>query len=394
MTEHAKTKALQDVLQEMKNQDDKWGADRDQHPFLWQVILGEEYGEVCQAMLHDEFGGSHAGTAREELVQVAAVALQIIEQYDRLSKKKESDKAKGCLLGLAIGDALGTTLEFHERDSATVTDIVGGGPFQLDPGQWTDDTSMALCLGYSLLENKGFNSQDQLDSYYSWYRTGYMSSTGCCFDIGTTTRNALNEFKKTGSLINNTHFFDAGNGSLMRLAPIPIFYCTEETVSEDFVNLIDYSALSSKTTHANEVPVQCCIAFSIMINRALNGYEKDDILKFNNEILSTFGVTDELVQNVVCYDYIGRSRDTIKSTGYVIDSLEAALWAFTNTDSFEDAVLLAANLGDDADTVAAITGQLAGAYYGIDNIPEKWIKIITKSDQIIKLAEDLYNYNK
>ena len=306
------------------------------------------------------------------------------------------DRAIGALVGLAVGDALGTPLEFHERDTYEhLTDMVGGGPFDLKPGEWTDDTSMALCLGTSLLARYGFDSNDQLTRYANWMNHGYMSSTGVCFDIGTTTRIAIREFLQNNTLEHNTHFMDAGNGSLMRLAPIPIFYNTKEMYSDAFVDLLRYAALSSTTTHANEVPVQSCVAFAIMLNRAIQGYDKIDIIDIMEDTdPEKFGITNETVQNTInLSNILSKTRDTIKSTGYVIDSLEAALWCFITTSSYKEAVLLAANLGDDADTVAAITGQLAGAYYGINGIPQEWVQRITHSEGIIDLAKNLYDWN-
>lgn len=303
------------------------------------------------------------------------------------------NRAIGSLVGLAVGDALGSPLEFMERDTYEhITDMIGGGAFDLEPGQWTDDTSMALCLGTSLLASNGFDSEDQLTRYSNWMTNGYMSSTGVCFDIGNTTHIAIREFLKNKTLVHNTDFNSAGNGSLMRLAPIPIFYNTKEMYSDAFVDLIRYAAMSSATTHANEVPMQSCVAFSTMINRAINGYDKLDVIDIRNP--EKFGITNELVQNAIDIEsYLWKTRTEIKSTGYVIDSLEAALWCFSKTSSFKEAVLLAANLGDDADTVAAITGMLAGAFYSIHDIPEEWVHKLTNSEGIVSLAERLYDWN-
>ena len=313
------------------------------------------------------------------------------------------NRSIGCLMGLAVGDAVGTTLEFKERDYKNITDMVGGGPFQLDPGQWTDDTSMALCLGYALLEGHDINSitesikwsEAQLVNYVDWYRNGYCSSNGHCFDIGGTTRNALLNYIRDGVLRNNDHFLDSGNGSLMRLAPIPIYYNTNN--AEELFTLVYAADLSSSTTHASELCRQSCIAFSVLLNRTINGStsegypNKANLLDFPAQVWKTFGVSSNLVLDIMKGSYQNKTRDEISSSGYVIDSLEAALWSFWNTDNFRDAILLAANLGDDADTVAAITGQIAGAFYGLDGIPDDWVQKIAKKDSILKLAEDLYN---
>ncbi|HEX9091324.1 MAG TPA: ADP-ribosylglycohydrolase family protein, partial [Anaerolineales bacterium] len=181
---------------------------------------------------------------------------------------------RGCLLGLAVGDALGTSVEFMPPGSFTpLTDMVGGGKFNLAPGEWTDDTSMALCLAESLVEKQAFNPVDQLERYLRWYRTGYLSANGRCFDIGIATCNALHRFERNhepypGSTAPHT----AGCGSLMRLAPIPMFYANDITLA------IARSADSSRTTHANSKAVDACRYFGAVLVGALNGYSKDELL--------------------------------------------------------------------------------------------------------------------
>jgi len=139
------------------------------------------------------------------------------------------DRYRGCLLGLACGDAVGTTVEFSPPGTfEPVTDMVGGGPFDLEPGQWTDDTSLALCLAESLLERGGFDPVDQLQRYVRWWKEGHWSSTGRCFDIGMATRNALFRFQETGNpFCGSTDARSAGNGSIMRLAPVPMRFASQ-----------------------------------------------------------------------------------------------------------------------------------------------------------------------
>jgi len=168
------------------------------------------------------------------------------------------DRYRGALLGLAAGDALGTTLEFMPPGSFTpVKDIVGGGPFRLKPGQWTDDTSMALCLAESLVERKGFDPVDQLERYVRWYREGHLSSTGSCFDIGNTVSGALQQFEETGKPdCGPTDPMSAGNGSIMRLAPVPLFYLQRPREA------IERSGESSLTTHGAPAAVSFSCAAS------------------------------------------------------------------------------------------------------------------------------------
>lgn len=286
----------------------------------------------------------------------------------------------GCLLGLAVGDAVGTTVEFKPRGSfLPVTDMVGGGPFQLKPGQWTDDTSMALCLGTSLLSKAGFDPIDQMDRYWDWYKNGYLSSTGDCFDIGNTVHQALEKYKRTGNPFSgNTSPNAAGNGSLMRLAPIPIYYFS------DLEKTLYFAGESSRTTHSAQECIESCQLFAEMLFRALSGLSKDEIL-FN----TTIRISSSRIQSIARGNYCQKSIDQIKGTGYVVESLEAALWCFYQTDTFNTAILQAANLGDDADTTAAICGQIAGAYYGETGIPVKWLERLFMKNEIISLTEKL-----
>lgn len=177
------------------------------------------------------------------------------------------DRFEGALLGLACGDAVGTTLEFQPRGSfAPLTDMVGGGPFSLKAGQWTDDTSMALCLAESLITKQACDPQDQMARYANWYQWGYWSSTGHCFDIGMATRAAIQEFLRSGNaLAGSADPRSAGNGSLMRLAPVALMY------GHDEAQLQDMAALSSRTTHAAPECLDACRLFAVALSRALAG---------------------------------------------------------------------------------------------------------------------------
>ena len=301
------------------------------------------------------------------------------------------DKVQGSLVGLAVGDAIGTTLEFKTRDTEPVlTDMIGGGVFGLEPGQWTDDTSMALCLGESLLTD-GFDVDSQLALYSKWYTEGYMSSNGYCFDIGIGTSKAIRKWKEIRSTINNDSFFDSGNGSLMRLAPVVIHGCIPEGFNEQYLKLLQNIVWSSETTHAYVKPSDACVGLGVILNRLYNGDPLDKAIDFFDKPPAMYGITDSEVISVLEYSYMDKERDEIKSTGFCIDTLEAALWCVTGTDNFKDAVLLAANLGDDADTVAAVTGQIAGAYYGLSGIPTDWVSTLHKGEFIANMAKELYD---
>lgn len=292
------------------------------------------------------------------------------------------ERFQGCLAGLAVGDAVGTTVEFKPRGSfPPVTDMVGGGPFSLQPGQWTDDTSMALCLATSLVDCGEFDPLDQMQRYCRWADEGYLSSTGRCFDIGNTVSQALREFRQTHNPFSgSTRPTSAGNGCLMRLAPVPMFYAPDRD------RALYFSGESARTTHGAAECVEASQLLGAMLVLALAGASKA-------EILLGHGFTtckEPKIQAIAAGDYQAQSIDHIRGSGYVVDSLTAALWCFWTTDTYAEAILAATNLGDDADTTAAICGQVAGAFYGLGGIPDSWLERLTQKDDILTLATRLF----
>ncbi|CAF1306272.1 unnamed protein product [Rotaria sp. Silwood1] len=315
------------------------------------------------------------------------------------------DRIQGSMFGLAIGDALGAHVEFRPHsymEANPVKDLQGGGTWGLEKGQFTDDTSMALCLANSLIASQGFNAYDQLVRYKWWYRHGYMSSTGHCFDIGVATRHSIQEFEKRQRKFSeefnididqldsysNPHFLQsfnvncsedgvAGNGSLMRLAPVPLFFY------KDPEKAIEYSGKSGQITHGDKKAIDACRYYGALIVATLNGKKKDELISdtFFNNYKKWFG-NEDLHPDILSiaqgsYKKNGGYEQGIRGKGYVVNSLEAALWAFwSDGDSFEQGVLNAVNLGDDTDTTAAIYGQLAGAYYGYEQLPKNWCDFI------------------
>lgn len=291
------------------------------------------------------------------------------------------DRFRGALLGLAVGDAIGTTVEFKPRGKfEPLTDMVGGGPFGLPAGAWTDDTSMALCLASSLIERQGFDPKDQMERYCRWHEEGYLSSTGECFDIGLTVYTALQRFMSTGDPYSGlTNERSAGNGCLMRLAPVPMFFHRDREMA------IAMSGESSRTTHGAQECIDASRLFGAMLHSALDGAGKE-------ELLLEHGLTDicsPKIREIADGTYRGKRIHEIRGSGYVVESLEAALWCFDQTDSFSEAVLLAANLGEDADTTAAICGQIAGAFYGGEGIPGGWLSKLFEAETMREMADGL-----
>lgn len=298
----------------------------------------------------------------------------------------KADRFRGCLLGLAVGDAIGTTLEFKRPGTfKPITDMVGGGPFNLKPGQWTDDTSMALCLAESLTECKGFNPTDQMERYLRWYRKGYWSSTGRCFDIGSTVHSALAKFEKTHEpFCGSSDPQSAGNGSIMRLAPVPMYY------ANDPLHAIEKSGECSKTTHRARTCIDACRYLGALIVGALNGANQEELLSDRYAPVPGYWQQKPLIaeiDEIASGSFKRKNPPEIRGTGYVVQSLEAALWAFYRSDTFGEGCLMAVNLGDDADTTGSVYGQLAGAYYGLKSIRADWINKIALRDKIIELAD-------
>ncbi len=291
-------------------------------------------------------------------------------------------------MGLAVGDALGTTLEFKAPGTfEPIEDMVGGGPFHLKAGQWTDDTSMAMCLAESLVARRGFDPADQMDRYRQWFRAGYWSCLDRCFDIGNTVRNAVVEFEKTGEpFCGSEDPQTAGNGSIMRLVPVPLYYAGNPKEA------IRLAAESSRTTHAARTCLDACRLFASLMIAATEVDEKDALMERALSHLQESG-EDSLcpeMQSIAEGSYLTKEPPEIKGTGYVVDSLEAALWAFFKGNDFREGALLAVNLGDDADTTGAVFGQLAGIFYQYDGIPVEWREKIAWKKQIERLAEKVF----
>lgn len=290
-----------------------------------------------------------------------------------------ADRAAGALLGLAVGDAVGTTLEFRQRDTyPPLTDMVGGGPFRLEPGQWTDDTAMALALTDSLVAHPHFDPEDLMRRFVSWRDEGQYSCTGTCFDIGMTTNAALTRWQQTGDpMAGSTDPRSAGNGSLMRLAPVAIRYW------KDRDEMRRVAAMQSRTTHAAPEAISACIGYAELIADAIAGRPRHEVLA------PCEGNHAGRIAAIMAGSCRGKARDDVESLGYVAHSLEAALWSIGRTGDFRSAVLTAANLGGDADTTAAIAGQLAGALYGASGIPGEWLEKLAWREEIMASADAL-----
>lgn len=323
-------------------------------------------------------------------IEILKPLLPDVRNMNSLSNDEGAlDRAMGCLAGLAVGDALGTTLEFKAPGTFDpIDDMMGGGPFRLQAGQWTDDTSMALCLAHSLLSCGRMDLRDQANRYVRWWKEGYLSSAGTCFDIGNTVSAALSEFIRTGNPASGSSDpYTAGNGSIMRLAPVPIFF-------RDIVQAVRQSGESSRTTHQAETCIDACRYLGGILRGFIDGMPKDFLRSGRYQ---PGGIKKEHLHPEISRIAAGSFREkqppAIRGSGYVVDSLEAALWAFFHSDNFEEGALLAVNLGDDADTTGAVYGQIAGAFYGLDGIPSRWLDKLHGRDMILGLAKQLHAYD-
>ncbi|WP_370981207.1 ADP-ribosylglycohydrolase family protein [Agaribacterium sp. ZY112] len=324
-----------------------------------------------------------------------AVSRNIVSEveFEKLPQEaiasESENRIRGALIGCALGDALGTTLEFTQPGAFTpIDDIVGGGPFGLKAGEWTDDTSMMYCLAHSLVRTNSFDLSDQIELYCRWREDGVFSVNGHCFDIGNTVSAALDRYRQTGDPISgDTSPMSAGNGSLMRLAPVPIRYFN------DFSKAVELSGKSSLTTHGATEAVDACRYYGALIWGGLHGVEKSVLLNGLYSPETGYWNKNPLCESinllVTSGSYKAKKAKDIRASGYVLHTLEAALWAFENSHSFEEGALMAVNLGEDADTTGAVYGQLAGAYYGERALPINWIDKVKEAHVFFLKAKEL-----
>jgi ADP-ribosylglycohydrolase len=317
------------------------------------------------------------------------------------------DRARGALVGLAVGDALGAPVEFKRPGSfPPVVGYKSGGPHGLNAGEWTDDTSMALALADSI-NNMGWNLSDQMERYTQWLEEGKYSVNGWCFDIGCTTRSAIENYmrSKNAHTSGATEASASGNGGIMRIAPVAIryTYCEEykDAPTEELLRLLFKLGVdSSITTHASEMCKSAAGYMTVVLSKLILGQSREEALSYDPEIGK---LLHPEVDKVAKGSFRTKSpaphdkwwpdeRGFIKGSGFVVDSLEAALWAFYHASSFSEAVLSAVNLGEDSDTTGAVCGQFAGAFWGESGIPEDWRKGLAKFEMIDVALKGLTKY--
>lgn len=292
------------------------------------------------------------------------------------------DAALGTLVGLAVGDALGAPVEFLKPGTfEPITGYRSGGVMNLSQGYWTDDTALSLCVAESLIACGRMDPADQLRRYVRYWREGYQAPTGVCLDIGTTTRRALETFLRTGATVAGPAVgLTPGNGSRMRLAPVPIFWAM------DPVGAVEAAADMSRTTHAAPESVDACRYFAALLVSAIHGARREELVVPHFSPAPGFWDAEPLcpaIARVAAGSFLTREPPEVRAGGGAVDCLEAALWAFSRGRSFEEVVLAAVNLGEDADTAGAVAGQLAGACYGHQGIPPSWRKGLHRHQDLV-----------
>ena len=314
-----------------------------------------------------------------------------------MSDAKLKKQILGGILGLAVADAVGVPVEFQRRKSLRsnpVTDMKGYGTYNQPPGTWSDDTSLTLCLLDSLV-HKGIDYADIMERFLLWLDKGEYTAHGEVFDVGITTRKALHRFRNGTAPLEcgGISEQDNGNGSLMRTLPLA-FYC-KSTEDKAFMDIIHNVSL---LTHAHKRSQIACGMYLIIAKSLLEVSDlKSTIGSSLEKANEYYGNKKEYAGDLKHYERLfdtGFARlpeREIKSSGYVVDTLEAALWCLLNTSNYKDCVLKAVNLGEDTDTVAAVAGGLAGMFYGVEGIPKEWLNQLARRECIEKLCEDFYD---
>ncbi|MDH1881665.1 ADP-ribosylglycohydrolase family protein [Empedobacter falsenii] len=302
--------------------------------------------------------------------------------------------SKNILIGSAVGDALGVPVEFKSRQylqQNPVTDMMGYGTYNMPPGTFSDDSSMMFCLAESLCN--GYNVNDIAEKFQMWMHEGYWTADGEVFDVGISTRKAINRLRvvKNPTEAGSTAESDNGNGSLMRILPLAIF--TKDLSIDERCEIVKEV---SSITHAHNRSVLACIYYIEFALNVLDSENLEEAYLNTNFWLKLFLEENEIYKNEFQYferilrgKLIDLKEDEIKSTGYVMDSLEASIWCLLHTDSYKNCVLKAVNLGHDTDTIACIAGGIAGIYYDVETIPTNWIEQLARVDDILHLAEQL-----
>ncbi len=296
------------------------------------------------------------------------------------------------IIGHAIGDAMGVPIEFCEREKLLqhpVTKMIGYGSYDVPEGTWSDDTSMEVATIESIINKKEIDYKDIMMNFYYWLKEGKYTPYGEAFDAGRTCIQSIINFSKGYELseCGQKDNMSNGNGSLMRILPIA-YYCHYKKLKESEIYEIVKNV--SSLTHAHEISILGCYIYVLYVMRLLDG--KDKFASYNLIKIADYSMfsqeTLKVYDRILKEDIKKRNINEIKSTGYVVDTLEASFWVLLNAKDYKESIIGAINLGDDTDTIGAITGSMAGIIYGYDTIPKDWIEKLAKRDYLENLCND------
>lgn len=304
--------------------------------------------------------------------------------------EKADDRPLALILGVAVGDALGVPVEFKKRGTFHVTGMQGYGTHHQPPGTWSDDTSLTLALVDNLLADGDRPDLECIAwGFTEWYDKAAYTPHGKVFDVGNATAAAIKRLKKgvAPEKAGGADERDNGNGSLMRVAPLAFYMFGIRDAEERFRIVRDVSSL----THAHEWSVAACYIYVEMLNKLRMGRKKKAAYA---ELREDFARGVPFISKATLAKFVRilendislLPEEEIRSSGFVIDTLEAALWCFLTTDNYKDAVLKAVNLGEDTDTTGAVTGALAGLAYGLGSIPREWLDQLAGREEIQRIA--------
>ena len=358
--------------------------------FFTYIVRGERF---CS--------GHIAGYIQNGILQ------ELLECYLRLTATGREAISSG-ILGMAVADALGVPAEFKRREELhahPITDMIGGGAHQQVAGTWSDDTSMALCLAFSLADKGCVDADDIMRRFGDWYENGTYSPHGQCFDVGTTVQSALKHYAEgiPATKCGGAEVRDNGNGSLMRILPLVYFlmrrYGCDLCDHDEAMRLID---TVSSLTHRHPISKVACGIYVDSASRLLLGNATGVAVQRGvEETLAWYADRDEYASGLSCWKrlldtaaFAALPEAEIRSSGYVVDTLEAALWCLLNTDNYRDCILKAVNLGEDTDTVAAVAGGLAGIRYGLSGIPAAWLDGLQNMQMLEECCERLATITK
>ena len=298
------------------------------------------------------------------------------------------------LIGFAIGDAFGVPVEFNEREyvkSLNLSNMITG-TYNVPKGSWSDDTSMVIATMDSIINNNAINYKDIMDNFIKLVDNGEFTSLGYAFDVGNTITKSLNKYKESNDEMSSGsgELMDNGNGSLMRILPISIYCILNNLSNEEIINII---TKSSSITHSHEISILGCLIYTLYLKEIINSKNKlkafEYIINFDYSHFSndTLKVYDRLLNE----NFLDIKEDDIKSTGYIVDTLESVIYSINSSTSYKESVITAVNLGNDTDTIGALTGSIAGILYGISNIPEDFLNDLVKIDYLIDYACKYYD---